>query len=141
MACNGRQFNSIEEDVCQLVYVERAEVFKSEDVSLSCFVFPALQGILAGLFGLGRMLQELLDCYQAKPISHSSAVATWESLFGDFVGFMPRHCSISDLNLLRAEDLVNPENRMGLAAAALRPCCEEGSGCGLLNVVDRFLFQ
>ncbi|XP_042297755.1 BRCA1-associated protein isoform X2 [Sceloporus undulatus] len=31
MACNGRQFNSIEEDVCQLVYVERAEVFKSED--------------------------------------------------------------------------------------------------------------
>ncbi|XP_067329183.1 BRCA1-associated protein isoform X2 [Anolis sagrei] len=31
IACNGRQFNSIEEDVCQLVYVERAEVFKSED--------------------------------------------------------------------------------------------------------------
>nr|XP_034974286.1 BRCA1-associated protein isoform X4 [Zootoca vivipara] len=31
MTCNGRQFNSIEEDVCQLVYVERAEVFKSED--------------------------------------------------------------------------------------------------------------
>lgn len=31
MMCNGRQFNSIEEDVCQLVYVERAEVFKSED--------------------------------------------------------------------------------------------------------------
>ncbi|XP_074061835.1 BRCA1-associated protein isoform X2 [Macrotis lagotis] len=31
MACNGRQFNSIEEDVCQLVYVERAEVVKSED--------------------------------------------------------------------------------------------------------------
>uniref|UniRef100_A0A8C9L9E0 BRCA1-associated protein n=1 Tax=Pavo cristatus TaxID=9049 RepID=A0A8C9L9E0_PAVCR len=31
MACNGRQFNSIEEDVCQLVYVERAEVLKSED--------------------------------------------------------------------------------------------------------------
>lgn len=38
MACNGRQFNSIEDDVCQLVYVERAEVLKSEDVSvhLSC---------------------------------------------------------------------------------------------------------
>uniref|UniRef100_A0A8C9T8Q3 BRCA1-associated protein n=1 Tax=Scleropages formosus TaxID=113540 RepID=A0A8C9T8Q3_SCLFO len=31
MACNGRQFNSIEEAVCQLVYVERAEVFKSEE--------------------------------------------------------------------------------------------------------------
>ncbi|XP_054298127.1 BRCA1-associated protein isoform X2 [Pongo pygmaeus] len=31
MACNGRQFNSIEDDVCQLVYVERAEVLKSED--------------------------------------------------------------------------------------------------------------
>lgn len=30
--CNGRQFNSIEEAVCQLVYVERAEVFKSEEV-------------------------------------------------------------------------------------------------------------
>uniref|UniRef100_A0A4W3HHE3 BRCA1-associated protein n=1 Tax=Callorhinchus milii TaxID=7868 RepID=A0A4W3HHE3_CALMI len=30
-ACNGRQFNSIEDDVCQLVYVERAEVIKSED--------------------------------------------------------------------------------------------------------------
>ncbi|XP_072310384.1 BRCA1-associated protein [Eucyclogobius newberryi] len=30
-ACNGRQFNSIEEAVCQLVYVERAEVFKSEN--------------------------------------------------------------------------------------------------------------
>ncbi|XP_040202410.1 BRCA1-associated protein isoform X2 [Rana temporaria] len=28
---NGRQFNSIEDDVCQLVYVERAEVLKSED--------------------------------------------------------------------------------------------------------------
>lgn len=40
MACNGRQFNSIEEDVCQLVYVERAEVFKSEDVSLIFFFFP-----------------------------------------------------------------------------------------------------
>lgn len=53
MACNGRQFNSIEEDVCQLVYVERAEVFKSEDVSLFCFVFffPALQKVLTGLFG------------------------------------------------------------------------------------------
>ncbi|XP_017290554.1 BRCA1-associated protein [Kryptolebias marmoratus] len=31
MACNGRQFNSIEEAVCQLVYVERAEVIKSEE--------------------------------------------------------------------------------------------------------------
>ncbi|XP_035040949.1 BRCA1-associated protein [Hippoglossus stenolepis] len=30
-ACNGRQFNSIEEAVCQLVYVERAEVVKSEE--------------------------------------------------------------------------------------------------------------
>lgn len=37
MACNGRQFNSIEDDVCQLVYVERAEVLKSEDVSVHCF--------------------------------------------------------------------------------------------------------
>lgn len=50
MACNGRQFNSIEEDVCQLVYVERAEVFKSEDVSLVWFFFPsALQKVLTGL--------------------------------------------------------------------------------------------
>ncbi len=32
--CNGRQFNSIEDAVCQLVYVERAEVIKSEDVRL-----------------------------------------------------------------------------------------------------------
>lgn len=31
MACNGRRFNSIEEAVCQLVYVERAEVIKSDD--------------------------------------------------------------------------------------------------------------
>lgn len=31
MASNGRQFNSIEDDVCQLVYVERAEVFKSDE--------------------------------------------------------------------------------------------------------------
>ncbi|KAK2887932.1 BRCA1-associated protein [Channa argus] len=30
-ACNGRQFNSIEEAVCQLIYVERAEVIKSEE--------------------------------------------------------------------------------------------------------------
>uniref|UniRef100_A0A3Q3R961 BRCA1-associated protein n=1 Tax=Monopterus albus TaxID=43700 RepID=A0A3Q3R961_MONAL len=30
-ACNGHQFNSIEEAVCQLVYVERAEVIKSEE--------------------------------------------------------------------------------------------------------------
>ncbi|RXM90727.1 BRCA1-associated protein, partial [Acipenser ruthenus] len=29
-SCNGRQFNSIEDAVCQLVYVERAEVIKSE---------------------------------------------------------------------------------------------------------------
>uniref|UniRef100_A0A6Q2WVL1 BRCA1-associated protein n=1 Tax=Esox lucius TaxID=8010 RepID=A0A6Q2WVL1_ESOLU len=29
-ACNGRTFNSIEDAVCQLVYVERAEVIKSE---------------------------------------------------------------------------------------------------------------
>lgn len=33
-ACNGRQFNSIEDAVCQLVYVERAEVIKSEEVRL-----------------------------------------------------------------------------------------------------------
>lgn len=39
MACNGRQFNSIEEDVCQLVYVERAEVLRSEDVSVMVFIF------------------------------------------------------------------------------------------------------
>ncbi|KAG7498817.1 BRCA1-associated protein [Solea senegalensis] len=31
MACNSRPFNSIEEAVCQLVYVERAEVVKSEE--------------------------------------------------------------------------------------------------------------
>lgn len=30
-ACNGRQFNSIEEAVCQLVYVERAEVIRSQE--------------------------------------------------------------------------------------------------------------
>ncbi|XP_028297437.1 BRCA1-associated protein-like isoform X2 [Gouania willdenowi] len=30
-ACNGRRFNSIEEAVCQLVYVERAEVIRSEE--------------------------------------------------------------------------------------------------------------
>ncbi|XP_024154632.1 BRCA1-associated protein [Oryzias melastigma] len=29
--CNGRQFNSIEEAVCQVVYVERAEVIKSQE--------------------------------------------------------------------------------------------------------------
>lgn len=50
MACNGRQFNSIEEDVCQLVYVERAEVFKSEDVSWIWFFSPALQKVLTGFF-------------------------------------------------------------------------------------------
>lgn len=33
-ACNGRQFNSIEEAVCQLIYVERAEVLKSEEVNI-----------------------------------------------------------------------------------------------------------
>lgn len=32
-ACNGRQFNSIEDAVCQMVYVERAEVIKSEEVN------------------------------------------------------------------------------------------------------------
>ncbi|KAJ4925805.1 hypothetical protein JOQ06_007991 [Pogonophryne albipinna] len=30
-ACNGQQFNSIEDAVCQLVYVERADVIKSEE--------------------------------------------------------------------------------------------------------------
>lgn len=30
-ACNGRPFNSIEDAVCQMVYVERAEVIKSEE--------------------------------------------------------------------------------------------------------------
>lgn len=34
-ACNGRRFNSIEDAVCQLVYVERAEVIKSEEVRLT----------------------------------------------------------------------------------------------------------
>lgn len=34
-ACNGRPFNSIEDAVCQLVYVERAEVIKSEEVRLA----------------------------------------------------------------------------------------------------------
>ncbi|XP_051973703.1 BRCA1-associated protein [Xyrauchen texanus] len=29
--CNGRRFNSIEDAICQLVYVERAEVIKSEE--------------------------------------------------------------------------------------------------------------
>ncbi|KAF7701074.1 BRCA1-associated protein [Silurus meridionalis] len=29
--CNGRQFNSIEDAVCQLVYVQRAEMIKSEE--------------------------------------------------------------------------------------------------------------
>ncbi|KAJ7422695.1 BRCA1 associated protein [Willisornis vidua] len=46
MACNGRQFNSIEEDVCQLVYVERAEVFKSEDNLWIC--------LICGHIGCGR---------------------------------------------------------------------------------------
>lgn len=36
-ACNGRQFNSIEDAVCQLVYVERAEVIKSEEVRLGLY--------------------------------------------------------------------------------------------------------
>lgn len=31
-ACNGNPFNSIEDAVCQLIYVERAEVIKSEEV-------------------------------------------------------------------------------------------------------------
>lgn len=31
-ACNGHPFNSIEDAVCQLIYVERAEVIKSEEV-------------------------------------------------------------------------------------------------------------
>ncbi|XP_034752007.1 BRCA1-associated protein [Etheostoma cragini] len=30
-ACNGRQFNSIEDAVCQMVYVERAEVIRSDE--------------------------------------------------------------------------------------------------------------
>lgn len=37
-ACNGRQFNSIEDAVCQLVYVERAEVIKSEEVHIPIWV-------------------------------------------------------------------------------------------------------
>lgn len=36
------------------MYVERAEVFKSEDVSLFWFDFLALQTVLTGLFGLGQ---------------------------------------------------------------------------------------
>lgn len=52
MACNGRQFNSIEEDVCQLVYVERAEVFKSEDVSFLPFFFSFCCYFTSGLIGL-----------------------------------------------------------------------------------------
>ncbi|XP_078193460.1 BRCA1-associated protein isoform X7 [Callithrix jacchus] len=46
MACNGRQFNSIEDDVCQLVYVERAEVLKSEDNLWIC--------LICGHIGCGR---------------------------------------------------------------------------------------
>lgn len=66
------------------------------------------------------MLQELLNCINPNPISHSSAVSNWENLFGDVVGFVPRHCSVSDLNLRGVVDLANPENRMGLVADAAR---------------------
>uniref|UniRef100_A0A8C2FZS5 BRCA1 associated protein n=1 Tax=Cyprinus carpio TaxID=7962 RepID=A0A8C2FZS5_CYPCA len=41
--CNGRQFNSIEDAVCQLVYVERAEVIKSEEVRLWSISSQCLQ--------------------------------------------------------------------------------------------------
>lgn len=100
MACNGRQFNSIEEDVCQLVYVERAEVFKSEDVSF-CFLlsFPPDLGDLPGLFMPDRTPQEALRCFNPKPVSRSSAVSTWEGLFGGSVSFVPHLCSVSDLTL------------------------------------------
>lgn len=85
MACNGRQFNSIEEDVCQLVYVERAEVFKSEDVSFYLvFLFSGLQRVLTGLLLLSRTLQEVFICISLKSVSCSSIVSTWKGLFGDF---------------------------------------------------------
>lgn len=100
MACNGRQFNSIEEDVCQLVYVERAEVFKSEDVSFFVFLsFPLNFGNLTELFMLDRMLQEALHCFNPELVSHSGAVPAWESLFAGSVGFVPHFCSVSDLTL------------------------------------------
>lgn len=85
MACNGRQFNSIEEDVCQLVYVERAEVFKSEDVSFYLvFLFSGLQRVLTGLLLLSRTLQEVFNCISLKSVSCSSIVSIWKGLFGDF---------------------------------------------------------
>lgn len=138
MACNGRQFNSIEEDVCQLVYVERAEVFKSEDVSLFGFVFLALQRFLTGLFGLGRTLQELLNSVSPNPISRSSAVSTWESLFGDFMGFMPHHCSVSPKPAVGSRS--SESRKQNGAGGRCSLCCDEDPGCGLMVVVDHFLF-
>lgn len=66
--------------MCQLVYVERAEVFKSEDVSFFCFPFPLNFGGLTELFMLDRTLQEALHCFNPELVSRSSAVPTWESL-------------------------------------------------------------
>jgi len=51
-------------------------------------------------------------------------------------------CLASDLNLRQAADLVNLEDRMGLAAAAaaaLSPCCDGDPGCGLLRIAFFFL--
>lgn len=68
--------------MCQLVYVERAEVFKSEDVSFFYVFlsFPLNFGGLTELFMLDRMLQEALHCFNPELVSRSSAVPTWESL-------------------------------------------------------------
>lgn len=78
---------------CRSLQVRRCKFFF---VFLS---FPLNFGGLTELFMLDRMLQEALHCFNPELVSHSSAVPTWESLFGGSVGFVPRFCSVSDLTL------------------------------------------
>lgn len=136
MACNGRQFNSIEEDVCQLVYVERAEVFKSEDVSFYFVLLSSgLYQLLTGLPLLSRTLQEVFNCINLKPVSCSSIVSTWKGLFGDIYRLQasllqhlwPQPASCSD-----------PESVVGLWQLQ-PPHPELWWGCALWKAVDCFL--
>ncbi|XP_076020257.1 BRCA1-associated protein [Genypterus blacodes] len=77
-ACNGRQFNSIEEAVCQLVYVERAEVIKStEGASLPVMELTELPKCTVCLERMDESVNGILTTL-CNHSFHSQCLQRWE---------------------------------------------------------------
>ncbi|XP_047425648.1 BRCA1-associated protein [Mugil cephalus] len=77
-ACNGRQFNSIEDAVCQLVYVERAEVIKSgEGASLPVMELTELPKCTVCLERMDESVNGILTTL-CNHSFHSQCLQRWE---------------------------------------------------------------